>query len=187
MPIELVQNTPGLSSLILNGNQIVALPQSSNHIAAASDANEDNTLVCTQYGPTAKQCRCNESGYYLSLSSGSDDFCGYVRCTNTTNGGCPSEAIWDQHNCSLKQWSVCVTSNTDVTNEYYDTAFKTFTDLTVCNTTFPNPSRNGTFLRAYEAYSPRRNDRGIATSDRLCSICSNCPEGFDETPCVEPY
>jgi len=157
---DLMFNMPGLSSLVLTGNEVLAIPQSSNHIAEAADVSH-NPLQCATYGPVATNCTCT-SGLHVSIH------CGYVRCTPHPDG-CAPGTILNKSDCTNAPWSACVS---DVpADQYYDNATQSFLPAMICATAFPR-------RRAYEV-----SNRTV-WSNRECSICSTCPAGFDMTLCT---
>ena len=139
----------------------------------------NNPLQCSVYGPTASDCRC-ERGMTHST------FCGYSRCIgNASVGGCLREQLFNATDCSAAPWSTCVTEK--VRGQYF--ADGSFHALTVCSA-----YSDVVGARSYEIRTPLKNQHGTITSDRLCSICSVCPSGYDtirctataDTRCVRP-
>lgn len=172
LSVGLMSNTPALTSLVLENNEIAAVPQTSNHIATAA-AVVNNILRCDRYGPETSGCACR-AGFALST------FCGYTRCTPSGRvDGCGNDTIFNSSDCSSAPWSSCVTGA--VENQFYSPIVQAFLPITQCSTAFPE---NNVFLQAYEVQAPHSNAKGTATSDRLCSVCSSCPTGFDTTPCT---
>jgi hypothetical protein len=83
--------------------------------------------------------------------------------------------------CTLAPFTVCADNTTTISNMlgqlYIDPADGyTVLPVTTCEQAFR--SATGGFLAAYEYVAP------TLTSDRMCSICSSCPSGFDVVPCT---
>jgi len=164
MHTEFFDHTPGLTTLHIDHNEIRALPVTQNRIANPQSA-IGNPLRCDTYGPSACDCLCppNQVPSY---------HCGYIRCT-ANDDGCPYYTISNSSDCSLAPWSVCV--KPPVPGFYYNTLQRAFEPLTVCETRF---KRDGRYLPSYEFSKP------TSTADRLCGICSECPDGFHTQPCT---
>lgn len=162
----LLLNTPALQSLILVNNPIVAIPHAGNHIGSR-ESMVGTPLQCETYGPVTMNCTCS-----VGVPS---VHCGYVRCTQTPTG-CEDGSIFNSSNCDGAPWSRCVTGA--VPQQYYIQDLNTFLPITVCSELF------GAGRAAYEVQPALTNAQGTATSDRICSVCSTCPEGFDTTPCT---
>jgi hypothetical protein len=140
LPLELMNNAPGLKQLIIRSNNIRAIPASSNHIAIANDA-AGNPLMCSQYGPTAANCSCPH-GFT------NDVLCGYVRCVPaSTPHGCPVGTAFNRSDCSSAPWSACI--NHTVPDQFYSAELQAFLPILVCTTAFMSP-HTGEHLKAYQ-------------------------------------
>eukprot|EP00040_Diaphanoeca_grandis_P035381 m.222329 g.222329 ORF g.222329 m.222329 type:complete len:1028 (+) comp33371_c0_seq5:262-3345(+) len=169
MHIALMSNTPAVATLDVAMNHIWALPNISNHIGSAFDA-RNNVLSCDSYGPSLVGCRCNDEGLVFS------QHCGYGRCLPTATG-CAVMTLFDSLDCSVQPFSKCL--NMCPENKYYDSNVQTCLPISNCSTSFEDPQIKGRYLAAYEFFA------STSTTNRLCSICSVCPSGYDPTPCTE--
>lgn len=122
-------------------------------------------ISCDQYGPTLQGCTCPE-GYIFST------LCGYGRCLQTENG-CSAGELFNA-SCTVAPASNCLTQCRG--HQYYSATAQACIPTTVCETAFPDHEVG--YLQAYEV----RNF--TATTDRLCSVCSICPAGYDTVPCT---
>eukprot|EP00035_Acanthoeca_spectabilis_P005810 m.117557 g.117557 ORF g.117557 m.117557 type:complete len:1166 (-) comp13200_c0_seq3:111-3608(-) len=166
----LLNTVPALQSFYLHNNRLWAVPQASNHISSASST-DGNILNCNSWGPEASDCWC-AAGFTLQTS-----FCGFVRCvSNTTPDGCAMGSVWNRSDCLVAPHSTCV--NGTVSDQYYNNVTGSFLPVSVCSTMFPPGTQ------AYQLRPPIANTRGTYTADRLCSVCSGCPDGFSTTPCT---
>ena len=168
---ETMARTPVLRVLdIHNNSRLWALLSTGNHLFETTSATE-NILQCATYSPHATGCNCSE-GYVFS------EMCGYVRCTpQDLPHGCPSGTVVNSTDCSLAPESTCVVGA--VSGQYFNADINTFLPISNCHTEFSNPNVQGSQYLAYEVVPPFENAHGTATSNRLCSVCSTCPEGYD--------
>lgn len=166
---ELLDSTPALARLLIDSNNILAIPSTSNHLLDPSFF-ANNPLRCRVSGPRAANCSCVDVNYTLS------EHCGYVRCTPTLTG-CPAGQLDNSSNCSLGPWSACVDSRQVEGIEYYDAALGAFLPVTQCRTAYPDGNHTS-YLPSwqYSSYT--------TTSDRRCAICSTCPSWYETTPCT---
>jgi hypothetical protein len=136
-----------------------------------SDLNgaRSNPLQCVAFGPVALGCGCPH-GFHLS------PHCGYVRCT-ATRTGCPTGSLFNSSSCTAAPWSSCVLSEAVLGRQFYSTVEQAFQPVTACASAYPRAGGIG-FLTSYQ-YAEYTQ-----TSDRLCSICSTCPQGYDATQCT---
>lgn len=161
-------NLPAMERLVVASNQLVALPLTNNHISQIADA-VDNPLQCAGYGATAFGCFCPHT-HQLGA-----DFCGYVRCTPvSTTDGCDNGTLFNRSDCSAAPWSTCVSG--EISGQFYHDG--SFGDITNCDVEFSAVQK-----KAYEVQPPLYNQHGTATSNRLCGVCSACPEGYSTAPC----
>jgi hypothetical protein len=169
-----LDRVPGLAQLFATQNLIQAIPQFGNfHVRSAGDF-AGNPLACESYGPTsAHNCTCSP-GYTLSV------FCGYMRCTPTVlPNGCAPTLYFNASDCSLAPWPSCINASVLTSgNVYYNVPRQSFEVVALCPSTFEEQAGSGTFLPAYQYRKP------TATSNRLCSICSTCPTGYNLVPCT---
>lgn len=171
---DLIGNIPGVTSLNVSYNNILAMPISGGFLTTASAVG--NPLVCESYGPQRTNCRCISTSEQPLFQP--TNHCGYTRCS-LFRTGCPPEQLPNNSDCDKGPWTSCVFATSSTLGVlYFDNASGAIYSVRNCNTTFPDPHRPGKFLPAYEYanYS--------LTSNRLCSICSSCPDGYDATPCT---
>eukprot|EP00040_Diaphanoeca_grandis_P005757 m.34358 g.34358 ORF g.34358 m.34358 type:complete len:973 (-) comp16966_c0_seq1:140-3058(-) len=170
IPIELLSNNPALTYFNIANNSVWAIPLRSNHIQSQLQAH-GNILECDSYGPSLLNCQCSD-GYVYSTH------CEYGRCMTTENGCHTVDAdriFSNTTNCTAAPFSQCLTNCPN--QQYYDTVAEACIVATQCDTTFQD--RGSTeYLAAYEVY-PLTN-----YTDRVCSICSTCPNGYHTTPCT---
>eukprot|EP00040_Diaphanoeca_grandis_P034701 m.216423 g.216423 ORF g.216423 m.216423 type:complete len:1123 (+) comp33207_c7_seq3:167-3535(+) len=165
---ELLINTPALISMFISHNNIWALPQAGTPIVSVADA-VDNILMCDGYTPTLVNCKCNSLAQYSS-------HCGYARCMSTVSG-CLSPLFINTTNCEHAPRSACLP--TCPRGQYHDRSAMTCLDITDCNTIYRNVS--GDSVTTQQAYQV---SNATLTTDRICSICSVCPDGYDTTECT---
>jgi Leucine-rich repeat (LRR) protein len=141
VPSQLVENLPALQKLTVTNNAIVALPETSNHIARSKDF-AGNPLQCSSYGPRTVGCRCPAS---YSVESRF----GYTQCTLTsTPNGCPPGTFFNTSDSSKSPWSVCVADVPD--GLFYNNAENIFLPVTVCNRAFRMKGTTNQYLSAYQ-------------------------------------
>jgi Leucine-rich repeat (LRR) protein/tRNA A-37 threonylcarbamoyl transferase component Bud32 len=157
------------AEVMVGGNAIWALPMNNAKIPSNSSlAAGRNPIQCVQYGPTLQGCACPPAMRY-------GDFCGYGRCiADATPNGCERGMLFDSLDCSAAPRSVCLAGCG--VNEYYNPVQQGCQPLTNCSTRFAAQSGGRLAAYTYRAHS--------ATSDRLCSICSTCEDGYDAVPCT---
>lgn len=108
--------------------------------------------------------------------SSAAEHCEYVRCA-PPDGGCPDGLAYNRSGCLAAPFSDCVNPIPLLGKQYQDPRTQTFRPVTHCARAFPSRLRNG-YAQAYEYANY------TSTSDRLCSICSVCPEGFAASKCT---
>jgi hypothetical protein len=175
LALDTVDALPALQTLTLLYNEITAIPSTSNHIAIETGTFHNpllgNPLRCAQYGPVATGCVC-PGDHTLSY------FCGYVRCTpSSLRDGCPVGTIFNSTDCFKSPGSSCVSDTGTPTDQFYDASLGAFLPLTPsCVSLYRGAS--GTPIRGFEYARP------TLSSDRQCSICSGCPDGFSAVGCT---
>eukprot|EP00041_Stephanoeca_diplocostata_P036170 m.1306591 g.1306591 ORF g.1306591 m.1306591 type:complete len:1140 (-) comp24816_c0_seq1:94-3513(-) len=165
-----LDNVPALNDFRVDNNAVWALPTTSNHLAGPDKAAE-NTITCGTYGPAATNCTCAPGLVY-------SEFCGYGRCMATASG-CSEPTPYATPSCSLAPQSVCI-SGCDEKNSYYEYTVNECLLLTSCLTAFPidRNASSGLYHKAFEFTPP------TSTSNRVCSICATCADGFRTVPCT---
>eukprot|EP00035_Acanthoeca_spectabilis_P027903 m.468340 g.468340 ORF g.468340 m.468340 type:complete len:1105 (-) comp27396_c0_seq1:181-3495(-) len=163
----LTANTPLVRVLNVSHNALTAIPYSlsSNRLFDPSFT-RGNPLQCTAYSPVLINCSCPAGQYFLA-------FCGYGLCTDTPTG-CPNGSRFT-NTCDNAPGATCLAQcgpGQFLGNDTLDAGLATCAAYTDCSTTF------GAGVPGYEFGSP------TATSDRICSACAICPEGFQVTPCT---
>eukprot|EP00040_Diaphanoeca_grandis_P013546 m.68521 g.68521 ORF g.68521 m.68521 type:complete len:998 (-) comp23966_c0_seq1:124-3117(-) len=162
---DFMSSIPGLNTLRASHNYIWALPFTNNNIQTLSGI-ENNVIVCGSYGPSLGQCTCTGNLTY-------SPYCNYGRCL-PTQSGCSDTEFVNATDCQTAPRSDCLTTCPE--EQYYDTHALTCLRITDCATKFRNPQQG--FSKAYQVYNATR------TSDRGCSICSSCPDGYHATKCT---
>eukprot|EP00035_Acanthoeca_spectabilis_P008863 m.159399 g.159399 ORF g.159399 m.159399 type:complete len:1116 (+) comp14529_c0_seq3:71-3418(+) len=167
LTVDVLSYIPRDATLAVDNNVVWALPLAGNYHMPGRTTG--NVLQCAEYGPAvASNCTCS-SGYELSV------FCGFVRCTLISEPhGCPLQSIFNRSDCQDAPRSSCVHGG--LQGQYYSVVDERFLAVTQCATAFPEVSGE-VFRKAFEFRPPTR------TSNRLCSVCSECPTGFLTTPC----
>eukprot|EP00041_Stephanoeca_diplocostata_P034667 m.1194113 g.1194113 ORF g.1194113 m.1194113 type:complete len:1145 (+) comp24560_c0_seq2:657-4091(+) len=163
IPNKLSSALPNLNKFVVHHNMIMAVPSTQNRIFNASDASS-NILVCSQYWPTFKQCKCTEAG--MNVTS----VCGYQRCMSAStvcaNGTFPTGCVGPFQDCTS-----CGRT------QFYDNKTRTCTSVSNCSKFFK--ASDGSFVNGYQYNS------STLTSDRECTICPKCEPGYKSIPCTE--
>mmetsp|Transcript_1080 Transcript_1080/g.3676 ORF Transcript_1080/g.3676 Transcript_1080/m.3676 type:complete len:1341 (+) Transcript_1080:122-4144(+) len=170
IPIGLQSALPELQSLNINDNEIRAVPLHDSRVPDGI-ASGRNPLTCDTLAPSATGCTCSP-GYHLSTH------CGYVRCTKQPDG-CSPPLLFNGSSCDGAPWSSCVDVNTVLGRQYYDASVETFLPVSRCDTEFPSRSASKPKYQAAYQVMP-----ATSTSDRVCSICSTCPSGYETVACT---
>lgn len=158
-----MQALPRATDVSFKNNRIQAVPVAGNFHVEQNDSMSGNVIACRQYGPVSVTgCGCG-AGYEPS------EHCGYARCLRTANG-CSNASIFNSTDCDAAPFSTCIDGSVD--GFYYNALQGAFQPLTDCSTEFATIGQ-----RAYEVKPPS------TTTDRLCSICSSCPHGYQTSPC----
>jgi Leucine-rich repeat (LRR) protein len=173
----------------LSNNHIVGYPR----LLDPSIVVDNNPLTCprinlqTYNNPTTEGCTC-PSGLMPVITTCFN----YVVCMNATYN-CSASALPVATNCSQAPWPECFEQGDIPSDQYYVPATKSFQALSVCSQMYPMlpgqmrtaidgddiPGPYTHYMRAYQVVPP------TLTTNRLCSICSTCPSGYDTVPCTE--
>lgn len=162
---QIAESLAVLKVFQLRDNAIWAIPARGNHISTP-DMLAGNVLQCDILGPIVANCTCQSNLVPSTL-------CGYQRCLPTASGCFPTEI--NNQSCGVAPYSTCLGHCPP--RQWYAENIATCVPVTQCASAFPDPDDPQLFLPAYQV----RN--ASSTSDRLCSVCASCPEGFDTTPC----
>eukprot|EP00040_Diaphanoeca_grandis_P014320 m.72564 g.72564 ORF g.72564 m.72564 type:complete len:1102 (+) comp24465_c0_seq1:285-3590(+) len=164
--IGVISNLLLVQTMNLSQNVIWALPLIGMHIFSSNEV-AHNTIVCATYGPVLKNCRCEKGRFYT-------EHCGYGRCTLTPSG-CP-KSEFNTSGCSEAPSSECISSCSH--GEYFEVNAQSCLPSTNCSKAFANRGTTVGYVEAYQVYD------STPTSNRECSICSTCPDGYDTSPCT---
>eukprot|EP00040_Diaphanoeca_grandis_P036793 m.236477 g.236477 ORF g.236477 m.236477 type:complete len:1135 (+) comp33686_c0_seq10:282-3686(+) len=167
--VPILSRTPALSVFSLEKNKIVALPIESNHVALQTSMS-NNIIQCEAYGPALRNCSCTQANYMYS------EHCGYGRCLFNSTTGCPSDTLLIFSGCALAPYSQCI--KTCPSGQYYDTTAQACLPVAVCSLLFDDEGSPSGYRDAYQV-----SDFGLS-SNRQCSICSTCPEGYKTVACT---
>eukprot|EP00041_Stephanoeca_diplocostata_P038564 m.1527913 g.1527913 ORF g.1527913 m.1527913 type:complete len:1172 (+) comp25236_c2_seq6:232-3747(+) len=168
----LLSGLPALKTFRIYHNAIAALPLISNHIGRVPAASAGNVLRCAVFGPVLQGCTCSAGTVY-------SEHCGYGRCL-PTHSGCPNTTRFSTASCALAPFSECIAACPP--NEYFNTVTRTCTAFLNCSAAFRRRAATAVgatiYVPAYEYEAP------TTTSDRQCSICSQCDAGYHTTRCT---
>jgi hypothetical protein len=138
-----------------------------------------NVLQCNYFARSVTEGFGTPTNCTCGIGFVFDDWtaCSFHRCIrNTLTDGCDNSMVWNSTNCAVAPVSSCVVKANVIRRgrQYYSPATQSFSALTNCSAHF---QRKGVLLNAYEFQT------ATFTSDRLCSICSDCPAGFSAVKC----
>ena len=183
----LLDGMPLLTAIDVSFNDLQWVPLTNNHILSASLA-VGNALQCSAYAPVVSvlNCRCPANKVFAKN-------CGYGGCSPHATGcenadefplcngstgvtQCAASCPLGQY-LSLTNTSTKAQDDDEDSQETFDFVSGVCKPLTDCLTVYVTSSVKGT-TQGYQIIP------NTATSDRECSLCTTCPQGYVASACT---